>query len=234
MDLNKDLEAIIRRLKQVGASAKEIQAVQDTFASISKNTQQAETYIKSMTSSVERLEEVSSFASESFASLNTILMLNNNEFSKTDDIARKALRAKRSIVDVSQQMLADEKGINVLSEQQVEKLQQKLKENLSILKSQKDALISEENFLKIKEKGFDKDKNGNLLSEAALQTKIRSLTNAKELTKEQFKILISYDKTIDAEKGLLKKTEQTLAAKKHINRQMGLTGDLIRSVSREA
>lgn len=231
MDLNKDLEAIIRRLKQVGASAKEIQAVQDTFASISKNTQQAETYIKSMTSSVERLEEVSSFASESFASLNTILMLNNNEFSKTDDIARKALRAKRSIVDVSQQMLADEKGINVLSEQQVEKLQQKLKENLSILKSQKDALISEENFLKIKEKGFDKDKNGNLLSEAALQTKIRSLTNAKELTKEQFKILISYDKTIDAEKGLLKKTEQTLAAKKHINRQMGITGDLIRSAS---
>jgi hypothetical protein len=231
LDLNKDLEAIIRRLKQVGASAKEIQAVQDTFASISKNTQQAETYIKSMTSSVERLEEVSSFASESFASLNTILMLNNNEFSKTDDIARKALRAKRSIVDVSQQMLADEKGINVLSEQQVEKLQQKLKENLSILKSQKDALISEENFLKIKEKGFDKDKNGNLLSEAALQTKIRSLTNAKELTKEQFKILISYDKTIDAEKGLLKKTEQTLAAKKHINRQMGITGDLIRSAS---
>jgi hypothetical protein len=231
LDLNKDLEAIIRRLKQVGASAKEIQAVQDTFASISKNTQQAETYIKSMTSSVERLEEVSSFASESFASLNTILMLNNNEFSKTDDIARKALRAKRSIVDVSQQMLADEKGINVLSEQQVEKLQQKLKENLSILKSQKDALISEENFLKIKEKGFDRDKNGNLLSEAALQTKIRSLTNAKELTKEQFKILISYDKTIDAEKGLLKKTEQTLAAKKHINRQMGITGDLIRSAS---
>jgi hypothetical protein len=231
LDLNKDLEAIIRRLKQVGASAKEIQAVQDTFASISKNTQQAETYIKSMTSSVERLEEVSSFASESFASLNTILMLNNNEFSKTDDIARKALRAKRSIVDVSQQMLADEKGINVLSEQQVGKLQQKLKENLSILKSQKDALISEENFLKIKEKGFDKDKNGNLLSEAALQTKIRSLTNAKELTKEQFKILISYDKTIDAEKGLLKKTEQTLAAKKHINRQMGITGDLIRSAS---
>ena len=115
MDLNKDLEAIIRRLRQVGASVKEIQAVQDTFASISKNTQQAETYIKTMTSSVERLEEVSSFASESFASLNSILILNNKEFSKTDDVARKALKAKRSIVDVSQQLLADEKGINVLS-----------------------------------------------------------------------------------------------------------------------
>ena len=231
MDLNKDLEAIIRRLRQVGASVKEIQAVQDTFASISKNTQQAETYIKTMTSSVERLEEVSSFASESFASLNSILILNNKEFSKTDDVARKALKAKRSIVDVSQQLLADEKGINVLSEQQVEKLQQKLKENLSILKSQKDALISEENFLKIKEKGFDRDKNGKLLSEAALQTKIRSLTNAKELTKEQFKILTTYDKTIDAEEGLLKKTEQTLETKKYINRQMGITGDLIRSAS---
>ena len=231
MDLNKDLEAIIRRLQQVGASAKDIQAVQDTFASISKNTQQAETYIKTMTASVERLEEVSAFAQESFASLNTILILNNKEFSKTDDIAKKALRAKRSIVDVSQQLLADEKGINVLTEQQVEKLQQKLKDSLSILKSQKDALISEENFLKLKEKGFDQDKNGNLLSEAALQTKIRSLTKHKELTKEQFKILTTYDKTIDAEKGLLKKTEQTLESKKYINRQMGITGDLIRSAS---
>ena len=231
MDLDKDLQAIIRRLKQVGASAKEIQAVQDTFAGISKNTQQAETYIKTMTASVERLEEVSAFANESFASLNTILILNNKEFSKTDDIAKTALKAKRSIVDVSQQMLADEKGINVLSEQQVEKLQQKLKDNLSILKSQKDALISEEALLKIKSKGFDLDKNGQKLNKAAFQAKVRSLTKNQQLTDEQYKFLMSYDETIAAEEGLLEKTQKTLDVKKTINRQMGITGDLIRSAS---
>ena len=231
MDLDKDLQAIIRRLQQVGASAKEIQAVQDTFAGISKNTQQAETYIKTMTASVERLEEVSAFANESFASLNSILILNNEELTKSDDVAKKALRAKRSIVDVSQQLLADEKGINVLSEQQVEKLQQKLKDNLSILKSQKDALINEEDLLKIKSKGFDLDKNGQKLNKAAFQAKVRSLTKNQQLTDEQYKFLMSYDQTIAAEEGLLKKTKETLDVKKTINRQMGITGDLIRSAS---
>lgn len=231
MDLDKDLQAIIRRLKQVGASAKEIQAVQDTFAGISKNTQQAETYIKTMTASVERLEEVSAFANESFASLNSILILNNQELTKSDDVAKKALRAKRSIVDVSQQMLADEKGINVLSEEGVGKLQQKLKDNISVLEQQAKTILGEENLNKLLEEGFKIGKDGKKLNDQALATKIRSLSLSGKLTEEQFNFLKGYQESLTAEQGLLKKTGETLAEKKRVNRQMGITGDLIRSAS---
>ena len=231
MDLDKDLQAIIRRLKQVGASAKEIQAVQDTFAGISKNTQQAETYIKTMTASVERLEEVSAFANESFASLNSILILNNQELSKSDDVAKKALRAKRSIVDVSQQLLADEKGVNVLSEEGVEKLQQKLKDNISVLEQQAKTILGEENLNKLLGEGFKIGKDGEKLNDQALATKIRSLSLSGKLTEEQFNFLKGYQESLTAEEGLLKKTGETLAEKKRVNRQMGITGDLIRSAS---
>ena len=231
MDLNKDLEAIIRRLKQVGASAKEIQAVQDTFAGISKNTQQAETYIKNMTASVERLEEVSSYTQESFASLNAIIQQNNASLEKGDDISRRGLKAKRAFVDISQQLLSDENDLNRLGEKSLQSIEQKLKKNISLRDQQISALVGEQNLAKIQQEGFFYDKNNKKLTEQQLELKLQSIAASENLTKEAYAQLKAFTSSKLAEDALLIKTTNRYNAEKQVNRQMGVTGDLIRSAS---
>ena len=231
MDLNKDLEAIIRRLQQVGASAKEIQAVQDTFASISKNTQQAETYIKNMTASVERLEEVSAYTQESFASLNAIIQQNNASLEKGDDISRRGLKAKRAFVDISQQLLSDENELNRLDEKSLGSIEQKLKNNISLRDQQISALVGEQNLAKIQQESFFYDKNGKKLTEQQLELKLQSIAASQNLSKEAYAQLKAFTSSKLAEDALLIKTTNRYNAEKQVNRQMGVTGDLIRSAS---
>ena len=124
--MDKELKKLLDQLKQLGASTKEIERLQERFNKAGSEASKMNEVLESAKDRIFGLQEAAAFAGESFASLTSILQANLTELSKSEEVQKRALKTRRAFRDVSKELLYDEEGINVLSEKQLKNKLDKL------------------------------------------------------------------------------------------------------------
>lgn len=215
--MDKELKKLLDQLKQLGASSKEIERLQERFNKAGSEASKMGEVIESAKDRVFSLQEAAAFAGESFKDLTSILQANLAELNKQDAPLKKALKSRKGIVDISRQLLYDEEGISTLNEKQLTSLTEKLNKQKLDLAMQAEALENE--------KGLEN------LNNKAFEHKIWLLKNRGQLTQAEEDLIRASREGLVVEEGLVKKAQERLTEEKRINSQMGLTGDLLKSAA---
>ena len=222
--MDKELQKIIDQLKQLGASSKEIERLQARFTKAGEDVSKMNEVLEGAKDRVLGLKESAEFAGESFASLTSILQANLAELVKGESIQKRSLKTRRAFRDISQELLYDEAGINVLSEKQLKAKLTKLEKGQEDLTNSAKELMLREGILKLEEEVAD-------LTAMSFKDQSERLKVLEDLTEEDRQLIIQGLEQFRIEEGIIKKTKLRLAEEKRINSQMGLTGDLIKSAA---
>lgn len=222
--MDKDLKKLLDQLKQLGASTKEIERLQDRFNKAGGEVSKMNEVLESAKDRILGLQEAAAFAGESFASLTSILQANLTELSKSEEVQKRALRTRRAFRDVSKELLYDEEGINILSEKQLKNKLDKLEKGKTDLTQMAEELMFREGILQADEKISD-------LTDLSIKQQNERLGALKGLSEEERQLVMQSLEQFTLEEGIIKKTKARLAEEKRINKQMGLTGDLLKSAA---
>lgn len=147
----------------------------------------------------------------SFEEQRDILREINAELGNQVNVLRESSKAYSSLESIARQFQNNEEGISKLSEKQLEKLKQKATESVRELARNAQRLKQEKQLTD--------------LSEAALNAR-------QDLTNEQKSLLRGLREGFQIESEFLSNVEAQVAAQKKINEQVGLTGKLLKGVSK--
>ena len=222
--MDKELKKLLDQLKQLGASTKEIERLQERFNKAGSEASKMNEVLESAKDRIFGLQEAAAFAGESFASLTSILQANLTELSKSEEVQKRALKTRRAFRDVSKELLYDEEGINVLSEKQLKNKLDKLEKGKTDLTQMAEELMFREGILQADEKISD-------LTSLSIKQQNERLGALQSLTEEERQLVMQSLEQFTLEEGIIRKTKSRLKEEQRINKQMGLTGDLLKSAA---
>ena len=232
--MDKELQDIIKRLQELGASTREIERLRKEFEGLKKGTVEFEQAVKQGTERVEDLKDAALGMNETFADLTAILSANVAELSKANTPLKESLKARRSIRDISKELLYDEQGLRTLSEKELKDRLEKLKLNQSNLTQQAESIQNANEIAGLSKQEAISVIAANKEKEAAKQ-KGKALTE-KELAllrqeaENEYNIVEAKEAGFEIENDLIKATQKRLEQEQKINETMGLTGDLLKSL----
>ena len=222
--MKEDLNKLLAQLKELGASTKEIERLQDRFNQAGTEASKMNEVLESAKDRILGLQEAAAFAKESFASLTSILQANLTELSKSEEVQKRALKSRRAFRDISKELLYDEAGINILSEKQ-------LKNKLDLLEKGRQDLTLMAEELMLKEGILKTGEDISELTGLSIKQQNERLKGLENLSEEERQLVLQGLEQFNLEEGIIKKTKARLAEEKRINAQMGLTGDLLKSAA---
>ena len=222
--MDKELKKLLDQLKELGASTKEVERLQERFNQAGSEASKMNEVLESAKDRILGLKEAAAFAKESFASLTSILQANLVELSKSEEVQKRALKTRRAFRDISKELLYDEAGINVLSAKELKNKIDKLEKGKKDLTQMAEELMFKEGILKA---GEDISK----LTSLSIKQQNERLGVLEDLSEEDRQLVMQGLEQFTLEEGIIKKTKARLKEEQRINAQMGLTGDLLKSAA---
>ena len=228
--MDKELQDIIKRLQELGASTREIDRLKKEFQDLKRGTKEFDEAVKQSTERVEDLKDAASNMGESFADLTAILSANVAELSKANTPLRESLKTRRGIRDISKELLYDEQGITRLSEAQLKSKLQKLQQNKQDLIDQATAIENERGLAKVSDDGLQGAIERAKIRELGTKATAKQIELAKQEAENEANLIKAKREGFEVEQDLIEATEKRLAEEEKINKTMGLTGDLVKSL----
>lgn len=229
--MDKELKKLLDQLKQLGASTKEIERLQERFNKAGNEASKMNEVLESAKDRIFGLQEAAAFAGESFRDLTSILQANLDEILKSDTALKRSMKARKGIVDISKQLLYDEQGIQELNVKQLTSLEAKLTKQKEAQKIAAEDLENLHGLHKVGDQFLAQVIERSKIRELGTKATAKQLANAKAEAANEAALIIAKREGLNVEEGLLKKTKERLAEEKRIISQMGLTGDLISSAA---
>ena len=209
-NIQNEFDELIKQLKNLGASTREINSMKKAFDDAAGSTAQATAEIQRMKREIVSLESQAAAATLPIKDLTTILAANASELQNTGKFITKVANSFNVINDIGNDILYDSIGITDLSRKQLTSKIQTLKVQREILRTAKATAEIE---LK------------NLKTEIAKKGKATA-TQATQL--KQLEAIIKYNADQDdGLSGVIEKTNIRLELEDKIERKMGVTGALV-------
>ena len=221
--MEEELKKIISQLRELGVSTAEIKKMDANFKAVQKSGGDVEKQLDLMRNKVDNLRDAVEFSKESFTDLSDIISKNIQELEKQKSPIADALKLRRSTRNISKEILFDEQGISRLGEKDLKNRVAKLTQNQTLLDQEQESLRVR----------YDIDKL-NLDQNDVSQKILDKLTEGKEATKAQReeaeRIASVITDQSNAETGLLLKLQERLEKEEEINKKLGLSGSLVKSL----
>lgn len=161
---------------------------------------------------------------DSFSKLRKQLSDSVNDYSRIDGTTKDILKNYSKISDITRQLEYDEKDIYEL--------------NLKQLKTYKGRISSLKDDIKLKAEALLKEKQSkgilgdfNKLDKDRLKTKLKELQEQNKISKEHQSILQALKEEFPELNKILDRTDKRLKQEEKINRALGITGVLFKSIS---
>lgn len=197
--------------------------MKDNFDAVRKSGGDVEKQLDLMRNKVDKLREAQEFANETFSDLTQILQANLAELNNNDSAVKRSLKARRGIRDISKELLNDEEGIRQLSEKE-------LKDRVVKLESKKRDLELEKEAVKTKHSDIDLRKNIDGITDEILQKSYGTLKVSKAKREEAFNEASILKNNLSLEDSILEKAKARLEQEEEINKKLGLSGSLVKSL----
>ena len=209
-DVNVDMQQLLRQLKDLGASTREINAVERAFKGTRKGTEEFAAAVDLAEMKIQALQGAAESVNTTFQDLNKIIKENNEALDGNFNVISQTAKLQRRIVSISDDLLLDAEGITDLNARQLESKLEQLKADRRLLslataKAQEDLQSFNDRIAK-----------GEILTdtEEARRKKLEEISKFNALEDEGLK-------------GLIQKTKQRLDLETAINKNMGVAGALV-------
>ena len=219
----KELDEIIKQLRELGVSNAEIKKMKDNFDAVRKSGGDVEKQLDLMRNKVDKVREAQEFANETFSDLTQILQANLAELNNNDSAVKRSLKARRGIRDISRELLSDEEGIRQLSEKE-------LKDRVAKLEAKKKELELEKEAVKTKYTDIDLRKSQDAITDEILKKNYGTVEVSKAKREEAFNEASILKNNLSLEEGILEKAKARLGQEEEINKKLGLSGSLVKSL----
>ena len=209
-DVNVDMQQLLRQLKDLGASTREINAVERAFKGTRKGTEEFAAAVDLAETKIQALKRGAEAVTSTFEDLNKIIKENNDALDGNFNVISQTAKLQRRIVSISDDLLLDAEGITDLNARQLESKLEQLKANQKLL-----ALSSQQALRELKDL-LEKEK------------RVGKLTEKEQERKDNLKEIVKFNAFEDAGlNGLIAKTKQRLDLETAINKNMGVAGALV-------
>lgn len=131
---NIDFNSLLQQLKQLGASTREVNALQRAFKQATEGTEEFEGAIELATSKIKQLQAEAANLNTPFQTLNKIIQANAAELSNQNNPINLQRKALNKIANISRDLVFDNQGIVDLSEKQLKKKLEDLEIQREILR----------------------------------------------------------------------------------------------------
>ena len=219
----KELDEIIKQLRELGVSNAEIKKMKDNFDAVRKSGGDVEKQLDLMRNKVDKVREAQEFANETFSDLTQILQANLAELNNNDSAVKRSLKARRGVRDISRELLNDEEGIRQLSEKE-------LKDRVAKLEAKKKELELEKEAVKNKYTDIDLRKSQDSITDEILKKNYGTVEVSKAKREEAFNEASILKNNLSLEEGILQKAKARLEQEEEINKKLGLSGSLVKSL----
>jgi len=209
-DLNVDMQQLLKQLKDLGASTREINAVERAFKGTRKGTEEFAAAVDLAETKIQALKTGAEAVSSTFQDLNKIIKENNDALDGNFNVISQTAKLQRRVVSISDDLLLDAEGITDLNTRQLESKLEQLKANQKLL-----ALSSQQALRELKDL-LEKEK------------RVGKLTEKEQERKDNLKEIVKFNAFEDAGlNGLIAKTQKRLDLETAINKNMGVAGALV-------
>ena len=209
-DVNVDVQQLLRQLKDLGASTREVNAVKKAFEGARKGTADFAAAVDLAELKIQSLKSGAEAVTSSFLDLNKIIKENNEALDGNFNVVSQTAKLQRRIVAISDDLLLDAEGITDLNARQLESKLEQLRENQRLLDlSTQQAAVE-------------------LQSLNERLAKVGQLNDKEQARKEKLEEIVAFNALEDAGlTGLIAKTEKRLELETAINKNMGVAGALV-------
>ena len=209
-DVNVDMQQLLRQLKDLGAKAREINAVKNAFGDAKKGTEEFAAAVDLAQTKIASMKAGADAVNTSFRDLNKIIKENNEALDGNFNVISQTAKLQRKIVSISDDLLLDAEGITDLNARQLESKIEQLEKNQKLL-----SLASEQAAVELQ----------SLNDRIAKGVK---LTDNEEERRKKLEEIVAFNAKEDAGlTGLIAKTKKRLDLETAINQNMGVAGALV-------
>ena len=209
-DLNKEFDELIKKMRNLGASGKELSSMKALFDNMSKSGEDVNDVLLIMEQRIQRMSGATEDLSISFKDQNTIIKANTKALADKNIVINQAAALQRKVQSIQDDMYSDAVGTLDLSKKQLEQKKADLE-----LVNDRQAALREDAEREAKELE-DRQKGGEKLSKA------------EEKRLERLKDIANFRAEEDlGTKELIKTIGKRIIQEKEINRLMGLSGALV-------
>lgn len=146
------------------------------------------------------------------------------ELGKKTDQIKNATKSYDQLISATSQLKLNEEEITRLSDKQIQQNEDKAKAALADLKHSASLLSIEKNLL-------IQDAKGNVLQDEALESRIKELIIAGDLTKEEAALLRAKATNFELEEEMVAKAGQDVETRKKLNEALGVTGNSLKGLN---
>lgn len=212
-DLNKEFDELLKKMRNLGASGKELSSMKALFDNMSKSGEDVNDVLLVMEQRIQRMSGATEDLTVSFKDQNTIIKANTKALADKNIVINQAAALQRKVQNIQDDMYSDAVGTLDLSKKQLEQK----KKDLEVVNDRQAALradaASEAKELE------DRQKAGETLSKAE-QKRLERLKDIADFRAEEDL----------GTKSLIKTIEKRLEQEKEINRLMGLSGAIVNTL----
>lgn len=212
-NLQNEFNELIRKLRELGATTREIDSMRVAFQGAAGDVEQGRVELDRMRRELTALEAQAAAATLPFSDLTKILAENAAELQSTGQFIGKIGRSFDVVKNIGRDLLNDSIGITDLNRSQLESKLENLKVQRQSLR-----LAAEE----------AKHQRNILMAEIARRGGMDAATQTQKNQLKQLDAIIDYNADQDAGlAGIIAKTEQRLDLEDRIEKKMGVTGALV-------
>ena len=217
-EVKKLLEDIESAYKSIGKTNPFRGMDPDKIASSEKEIKKLEVALDGALSKAQDLED-------GFGGISAAIGSSLAEMNKTDSAVNRTVKSMRGIRSITQDLANDQAGLSQLSLKELKNRESKL------LTLSKEARTQSE-LVRQQYEGFNLDKNGNKLSGAALDARLKKLNISKSEAQKIEEILAAEEEGLTVLDDALDKTKERIKYEESINKKLGITGGLLKGISK--
>ena len=223
--LNDNLDKANKLLKQIEAVYKRLGETNPFNGMDPEKISTSEKEIKKLEVALEGITNKAYDLEEGFGGITAAIGASLAEMNKTDNAVNRTVKSMRGIKSITQDLANDQSGLSQLSLKELQNRESKLKTLSQEAKTQS-------SLVKQQYEGFNLDKNGNKLSGAALDARLKKLNISKSEAQKIEEILAAEEEGLTVLDDALDKTKERIKYEESINKKLGITGGLLKGISK--
>jgi competence protein ComGC len=226
MSLNQDLDDAKKKLEELRKEYEKLTLLKAPKFDIGnpESIDQINAAIETMNSSLEKAKKKSQELETGWGGIKDAIQASLDEINNTEKATTRANKAMRGVRDIARELKEDQQGLRDLSLKELKAKQDKLKLLSTEAKEQASAIKSQVEQYTI-------DKNGNQLSGAALESKLKRLKAEGKITEEQEAYYRASKEGISILNEANDALEKRIKKEKEILNKTGLASAALKSLS---